>query len=222
MEPGGGAREIVRPVTLPVMGTTLQTFAPHIIALLAGGLVSSLGMTHVARRERAAATLVKLNGWVFALVCFVLAAGGGAAAFWQLRSALAEQGPRLEGITPAQLLLFGLVIGIPLALPGVVFAWSDAHAKEKARKKRRDFVPTKDDRRKFADDVVRQIKDVSPKPRELRASVGDDGGRVLMLDGEIDAQEGERLTAALRADLAELAFKRVEGKHGTREWWSRV
>ena len=214
MVPAGRAREIV--------GTTLQTFAPHVMALLAGGLVTSLGMTYVARTERAGATLVKLNGWVFALACLALVGGGGAAAFWQLRSALAEQSPRLEGNTPAQLLLFGLVIGVPLALPGVVFAWSDAHAKEKARKKRRDFVPTKDDRRKFADDLVRQIKDVSPKPRDVTASVGGDGGRVLMLEGEIDAQEGERLTAALRADLDELAFKRVEGKHGTREWWSRV
>ena len=222
MEPGGSAREIARPVTLPAMGTTLRTFAPQIFALLAGGLVSSLGMTYAARTERAGAALVKLNGWVFALTCFALAGGGGAAAFWQLRSALAELGPRLEGITPAQLLLFGLLIGVPMSLPGVVFAWSDAHTKEKARKKRRDFVPTKDDRRKFADDLVRQIKEVSPKPRELRASVGGDGGRVLMLEGEIDAEEGERLTAALRVDLAELAFKRVEGKHGTREWWSRV
>ena len=109
-----------------------------------------------------------------------------------------------------------------MSLPGVVFAWSDARTKEKAQKKRRDFVPTKDDRRKFADDLVRQIKEVSPKPREVRASVGGDGGRVLMLEGEIDAAEGERLTAAIRADLAALAFKRVEGKHGSREWWSRV
>ncbi len=218
----GCAREIARPVTLPAMGTMLRTFTPQIFALLAGGLVGSLGMTCAARTERGGAALVKLNAWVFALACLALAGAGGAAALWQLRWALAEQGPGLEGITPAQLLLFGLVIGVPMSLPGVVFAWSDAHTKEKAQKKRRDFVPTKDDRRKFADDLVRQIKEVSPKPREVRASVGGDGGRVLMLEGEIDAAEGERLTAALRTDLAALAFKRVEGKHGSREWWSRV
>ena len=70
--------------------------------------------------------------------------------------------------------------------------------------------------------MVKQILDVSPRPRRLSASVGGDGGRVLRLEGDIDPAEGERLTAALRSDLAELGFKRVEGTGNASEWWSRV
>ena len=168
MEPMGCAREIAPPVTLPAMGTMLRTFAPQIFALLAGGLVGSLGMTYAARTERGGAALVKLNAWVFALACLALAGAGGAAALWQLRWALAEQGPRLEGITPVQLLLFGLVIGVPMSLPGVVFAWSDAHTKEKAQKKRRDFVPT--------NSSIKQM------PVKSAASASDGASRITIVD----------------------------------------
>lgn len=204
------------------MATTLQDFAPQILALLVGGLLTSLGLTYIARTTRAQEALVELKGWIFALGCLVLAVGGGGGAFWQVRSVLAEQGPRLEEITPAQLLLLGLLFGLPLSLPGVVFVWSDARAQAKALRKKRDFVPSKDDRRTFAEDLARQIMEFSSKPREVTASIGGDGGRVLMLEGEIDAQEGERLTAALRANLAELDFKRVEGTNGAKQWWCRV
>ena len=204
------------------MATTLRDFAPQILALLAGGLLTSLGLTYLARTTRAQKALVKSSGWVFALACLVLAAGGGGGAFWQIRSILVEQGPQLEEITPPRLLLLGLLFGLPLSLPGVVFVWSDARTQAKAARKKRDFVPSKDDRREFAEDLARQIEEFSAKPRKVSASIGGDGGRVLVLEGEIDAKEVERLTAALRANLAELGFKRVEGKNGTKTWWSRV
>jgi hypothetical protein len=51
--------------------------------------------------------------------------------------------------------------------------------------------------------------------------VGGDGGRVLVLEGDLDAAEGERLTAALRAELEGLGFRRVEGAGG-KGWWTRV
>jgi hypothetical protein len=73
-----------------------------------------------------------------------------------------------------------------------------------------------------AADLGRQIEEISPTPRKVVASVGGDGGRVLSLEGDIDAEEGDRLTTALRADLQELGFKRVEGGTGSTTWWSRV
>lgn len=83
-------------------------------------------------------------------------------------------------------------------------------------------MPTKDDRRAYAEKIAQQIMDLSPKPRKLTARISGDGGTVLVFEGEIDAIEGERLTKALRIDLSDVGFKRVEGKDGAREWWSPV
>jgi hypothetical protein len=63
---------------------------------------------------------------------------------------------------------------------------------------------------------------VSPTPRSVSASIGGEGGRVLVLSGDIGADEAERLTTALRADLVELGFKRIEGGKGSKQWWTRV
>ncbi len=71
-------------------------------------------------------------------------------------------------------------------------------------------------------DLVRQIQSVSPRTRTLQATVGGEGGTVLSFQGDLDAKEGERVTAALRADLEELGFRRVEGEAAGRSWWTRV
>jgi hypothetical protein len=143
-------------------------------------------------------------------------------AWLQARSALADGSLDPARVTPRSLLPFGFLLGMPLSLPGVLFAWSEARSRAAAARRRRDFVPTKDDRRRFAEDVVRQIAELSPRPRDVRATIGGDGGRVLLFEGDIDADEGERLTAALGAELEALGFRRVEGKHGATTWWSRV
>ena len=197
-------------------------FAPHIVALLGGGLATSLGLTYVARTARVQARLLQTRTWIFGLSCAALTGGAVAAAYRMARTLVSTGGTGLENVSPGQLLAFGIAIGVPLSLPGVVLAWSDVRAREKARTKRRDRVATKDDRRAFAIDLVEQIHDVSPKPRQVTVEVTGDGGRVLTLEGDIDSLEGERLTAALRADLADLGFKRVEGRNGTKKWWSRV
>jgi hypothetical protein len=204
------------------MTTTLGDLAPQILALLAGGLLGSLGLTFLARRPSARARLARAPGWGFALALLALGAAAAAVAFLQVRAILAEAAPGLEVVTPRQLLLFGFLIGVPLSLPGLLFTWSDARAQERARLKKRDFVPTKDDRRAWAADLARQIEEVSPTPRSVSASIGGEGGRVLVLSGDIGSDEAERLTAALRADLAELGFKRVEGGTGSKQWWTRV
>jgi hypothetical protein len=204
------------------MTTTLRDLAPQILALLAGGLLGSLGLTFLARRPRARARLARAPGWGLALALLTLGAAAAAVAFLQVRAILAEGAPGLEVVTPMQLLLFGFLIGVPLSLPGLLFTWSDARARERARLKKRDFVPTKDDRRAWASDLARQIEEVSPTPRSVSASIGGEGGRVLVLSGDIGADEAERLTTALRADLVELGFKRIEGGKGSKQWWTRV
>jgi hypothetical protein len=202
--------------------TTLGGFAPQILALLAGGLLGSLGLTFLVRRPTPRARLARMSGWTFSASALTAAAVTLAAAIWQARGAVAGGAAGLQAVTPPQLLLFGFLIGVPLSLPGLLFTWSDARARERARLKKRDFVPTKDDRRAWAADLASQIEEVSPTPRSVSASIGGEGGRVLVLSGDIGADEAERLTAALRADLAELGFKRVEGGKGSKQWWTRV
>jgi len=204
------------------MDDSLRDFAPHIVALIAGGLGTSLGLTYGTRTPRAQAAFLKTKSWVFGLTCLGLAAAGSALAFWIVRSLLAGGATGPGTVQPTRLLLLGVAIGIPLGLPGVVFAWSEAKRRDRASKKRREWVPTKDDRRDYAAKILRQILDVSPRPRTLDATIGGDGGTVLVFEGDIDSKEVERLTEALRADLSDVGFKRVEAKNGTREWWSRV
>jgi len=195
---------------------------PHIVAMLAGGLGMSLGVAYLARSVRGQARLVRTGGWALALFAVVSIAIGVGAAYWLIRPILDSAGTNVALGSPAQLFVLGVLLGLPLSLPVIVVAWYDARAEEKKRSKRKDAVATKDDRRAFADGLARQILEASDRPRDLHASIEEDGGRVLMLEGDIDAQEGERLTAALRRDLKDLGFKRVKGGRGSKTWWSRV
>lgn len=204
------------------MDASIRDFAPHIIALLAGGLGTSLGLTYGTRTARVRPTLLKMKGGMFGLFCAGMAGGGGALAFWIVRSWVTNGAADLDAITPLQLSLLGIAIGLPLGIPGIVLAWSEARRHDRALKKRRDWVPTKDDRRAYAASVLQQILDVSPRPRTLTATISGDGGTVLVFEGDLDSSEVERLTAALRTDLSDVGFKRVEARNGTREWWSRV
>jgi hypothetical protein len=204
------------------MQSTLRDYIPLIAALLAGGLGISLGATFLARSARGQARLLRTGGAVLTLLAVAAVVVGVGAAYWMIRPLLgaADAGPWLE--SPGRLFVIGLLIGLPFSLPGVVLAWYDARAEEKRRSKRREYVATKDDRRAFANDLLRQMREVSDRPRTLQASVGGDGGRVLTLEGDIEPDEVERLTTALRRDLEELGFKRVEGVNGSKRGWSKV
>ena len=73
----------------------------------------------------------------------------------------------------------------------------------------------------FAENLGRQVREFSDPGREVKVTIGGDGGTVLKLEGDMSAKQAERLTAALRADLKEAGFKRVEvGK--PKSWWVRV
>jgi hypothetical protein len=201
------------------MMDAFRAFGPQVLALLAAGLLSSLGLTWVARRPSGVAFLARLRGRTLALALATVAAACGYGAYALLRAFVSGGTPEPSALTPPRLFALGLFVGVPLGMPGIVLAWSEARARR--RKRTRDHVPTKDERRAYAADLERQIREVSTEPRAVAAKIGGDGGRVLILEGDIRSDEGERLTRALRADLAELGFKRVEGK-GVDDWWSRV
>ena len=204
------------------MDATLRTFAPHALALLIGGLSASLGVTYVARRPRVQSVLASIRLRTLGAGCLAAAGLAAAAIYTLVRPALQGALSDPRAVTPWRFLAIGASVGLPLGLPGVIAAWSEAGRAQRARLKRRDWVPTKDDRRAYATELAGQIAEISPRPRALTASISGDGGTILSLEGEIDAEEGERLTAALRSDLREIGFKRVEGRNGSEQWWARV
>ena len=73
----------------------------------------------------------------------------------------------------------------------------------------------------FAENLARQVREFSDPGREVKVTIGGDGGRVLKFEGDLSAEQAERLTAALRADLKEVGFKRVE-VDAPEKWWVRV
>jgi hypothetical protein len=75
---------------------------------------------------------------------------------------------------------------------------------------------------KFAKDLVRQIEEFADTPRGVKASLTGDKGRVLMIAGDLQRAEGDKLVAALRGELKELGFQRVEGEGPKGKWWSPV
>lgn len=197
-------------------------FGAHFAALIFGGLGGSLGLTFAARARRMQARLAHSPAAVVWGGSLLLAAGGAFGA-WRIGIRLAATPATELATQPVPLLfLLGLCVGLPISTPGVIAAWAFARRTSDERARKRDFVPTRDDRRDFAQKIVQQIQDVSPRPREVSASIAGDGGTVLRFEGDIEAAEGERLTRALQADLAEVGFKRVEGAKGGKEWWSRV
>jgi hypothetical protein len=204
------------------MDASLSDFAPQIVALLVGGLGASLGLTWWARRGAARTTLARLGGAAFAAVCLAVTTAGLLAAWALVRTLLRTAMSDPTALSPMGLFLLGLSVGAPLGLPGLVASWTDARRRERTRLARENHVPTREDRRAYADQLVQQIHDVSPRRRELSAMIAGDGGTILRFEGDIDAEEGDRLTKALREDLRDVGFKRVEGSKASSEWWSRV
>ena len=203
------------------MDNGLGQYAPQIIAMLLGGLSTSLGTTWALRRGRGHETLLKATGAGIALYALVTLGLGGGAVYWMVTSMLDSIGGPPELASAGVMLLFGLAIGLPMSLPGVMLAWTDARAGEEKERKRKNRVVTKDDRRAFAEDLARQLKELGDPDRDVKVSIAGDGGTVLKLEGKINAKEAERLTAALRADMKDVGFKRVEGG-GAKSWWVRV
>ena len=203
------------------METGLGQYAPQIVAMLVGGLSASLGTTWLLRKPRGREMFLKLSGLGVAVFGVVSLGLGGGAVYWIITAILDSIRGQPELASAGEMLLFGVAIGLPMSLPGVVSAWMGARAADEKRRKRKDRVVTKDDRREFAENLARQVRELSDPPREVNVRIGGDGGTVLKFEGDLSAKEAERLTAALRADLKEVGFKRVEG--GTpKNWWVRV
>lgn len=206
------------------MPSELRPVLPHLLAMFAGGLLSSFALARLARTRRGRSILERLGGVGMTVSSLVALIAGVGAAYWMVRVMLAGPAGGEGGLPhPAAFLGFGLLLGLPLGLPGIVVVWSEIRPKKREARRKKGAVATKDDRREYVDTLVEQILEASPRDRSLKASIAGEGGRVLRFVGELSREEGERLTEALRRDLEEVGFKRVEGETpGGGTWWTRV
>ncbi len=199
----------------------LGPYAPQIAAMLLGALGASFGTPWLLRTARGRQLLVNMKRSGLALFVVVSLGLGGGAVYWIVTAMLDSIGGQPELASAGVMLLLGLAIGLPMSIPGAVLARMEVRAQEEKKRKLKDRVFTKDDRRAFAEDLGRQVREFSDRGREVKVTIGGDGGRVLLFEGDMSAKQAERLTAALRSDLKEVGFKRVEdGK--SKNWWVPV
>ena len=140
---------------------------------------------------------------------------------WVFRSVLTNLDASSLFESPWFFFTFGLVMGLPFTLPAVTDVWRQhREAQERAEKKKK---PTsRRERLEFAKDLERQLLEYVGDTRTITVNLQGDEGTVLFLQGEITRQEGERLVAALRADIDAVDIRRVEGKSEKGKWWVRV
>ena len=200
----------------------LSDFLAPLAAMLFGGLVASLGPSLLARRPSLRARLLRIKGWGLALYFAGSVAVASGAVLWFMRLIRLESEIAAPAGSVLLYLFFGLALGLPFSTPGVYSVWSSARSDSRAARKRRSRAATPKERLDYAEDLARQIRDVSPERSNLRASLAGEKERVLVFEGPLEREEGDRLVAAFRADMKELGFQRVEGEGTAGKWWSRV
>jgi hypothetical protein len=196
------------------MDPTTRHLAPHIVALLVRGIGVSLGAAYGARTRRGRTALANTRRSTFILGRFVLATLTEGSPSKSLSPSSGAGGPISESFLRRSPFWSG-----SRSLPRSSFRGSSSPGRTPERS---TWVPSKDDRCLYAEQLGQQIRDVSPEPRTLTAGLSGDGGNILVLQGDIDAAEGDRLTQALQKNLSEAGFIRVEGKNGPKAWWSRM
>lgn len=200
----------------------LRELVPHMVAMLVGGLAASLGLSWWARKPQRRTLLGRIEWWGMAAFATIAVGGVVGGVYWIFRKV--SENPNAEELfrSPWLFLLMGVVIGLPFSLPGLLTAWSDARPAKVAAREQKRKSATEQDRLEFAHKLVEQIKEFSQTPREVSASLSDDRGTVLVFSGDLGRAEGDRLVAALRDEMTDLGFKRVEGDGGRVKWWARV
>ncbi len=201
----------------------LSDFAPQLLALLAGALISSLGPGIWVRRPRGRAWLSRVGGWALTAFVTVSLAVAAVAVYWGYSRivAIPETLTPVLG-TPLQLLALGLAVGLPCSTPSVLYARHELRRLASEKEARKNKPPSRAERVKYARELATQIREVSPERSGLSATVSGEDGEVLVFEGPLERREGDRLVAALRADLEDRGFKRVEGEGPGGKWWSRV
>jgi hypothetical protein len=188
------------------------------VALLTGGLVSSLG-TGIFVRRVVGRKLIERTGWWGVTLYTVSSLAVVAVGFLWLVNTIREN-PESVSIpeSPFFFILMGLVVGFPFSIPAVLSVWNELRPGKVEARRKKSHVASREDRLKFAQDLALQILEFSDKSRNVRGTLGGDKGRILLFEGELSRNEGDKLVAALREEMKDLGFERVEGDG----WWSRI
>lgn len=198
---------------MPLLGLSMLT--------LAGGLLSSFGANSIIR-GRLVSGLVRRWRWWGLLFFYLVVAGilvSGVA--WVLRAMFDPDRIETLLLSPTFFFAFGAVMGLPFTLPVITTVWRDQQDAD-TRSKRKEQPASRQERVEFANDLQRQIREYVGDSRAIEVRVQGEDGTVLILHGDIDREQGERLVAALRVDIASMSFRRVEGEGAKGKWWVRV
>ena len=198
---------------MPIIGLSML--------ILAGGLLGSFGASTVVRSRMGRAFVIKWRWWGLAIYYLVVVTVVVAGLGWVLRSLVANLDANSLFESPWFFFTFGVVMGLPFTLPAVTGVWR-SHREALARAEKKQKPATRQERLEFAKDLERQLREYVGDTRAIKVELQGDEGTVLFLQGEITRQEGERLVAALRADIDTVDFRRVEGKSEKGKWWVRV
>ena len=198
---------------MPIVGLSML--------ILAGGLLSSFGANTVVRSGMGRAFVTRWRWWgvmiYYLIVMAIVVTGLG----WVLRSLVANLDADSLFASPWFFFTFGVVMGLPFTLPAVTGVWRQ-HREQLARAEKKKKPASRQERLEFAKDLERQLKEYVGDTRTIQVELQGDEGNVLYLRGEITREQGERLVAALRADIDAVDFRRVEGKSEKGKWWVRV
>ena len=198
---------------MPIVGLSML--------ILAGGLLSSFGANTVVRSGMGRAFVTRWRWWgvmiYYLIVVAIVVTGLG----WVLRSLVVNLDADALFSSPWFFFTFGVVMGLPFTLPAVTGVWRQ-HREQLARAEKKKKPASRQERLEFAKDLERQLKEYVGDTRTIQVELQGDEGNVLYLRGEITREQGERLVAALRADIDAVDFRRVEGKSEKGKWWVRV
>lgn len=162
--------------------------------------------------------MVRTKWWGVTLFS-LLSMGGVLGGFaWAMRRF--QENPETLSLqeSPFVFLAVGLIVGLPFSIPSVLATWNELRPAKQEARRRKAKTASKGDRLKFAQDLERQIHEFSDGPRDVKGTLGGEKGRILIFKGKLSRAEGEKLVTALRSEMQELGFERVEGDG----WWSRV
>jgi hypothetical protein len=189
--------------------------------ILAGGVLSSFGANSVVRSGMGRAFVTRWRWWGLMIYYLIIMAVVVTGLGWVLRSLVANLDAESLFDSPWLFFTFGVVMGLPFTLPAVTGVWRQ-HREQLARAEMKKKPTSRQERLEFAKGLERQLKEYVGDTRTIQVELQGDEGNVLYFRGEITREEGERLVAALRADIDAVDFRRVEGRSEKGKWWVRV
>lgn len=190
--------------------------------IVAGGLVGSFGLNSIIKSRLGRAFIRRWRWWGIGLYYVVVVGGivGGFGYVFALLLRSMDDASALE--SPWIFLTFGLAAGLPFTLPPMTTIWREERSPRRAAREKTKTVSA-EERLEYAKELERQLAEYVGDMQAIAVRTSGDRRAVLQLEGDLDRERGERLVAALRADIEAHQFQRVEGgPPGSKKWWVRI